>query len=676
MLQTAVGEENQADPSRTLQQAYTPKGCERMTELPQGDVTEVRRGDPNALRVLSSDMARLSTTGYIRTERKPKDAMPRVGQVLFVEGHPVLAVHESEALLFGLEALLEIENDAMPMETLLAVHELSAGEAQRVSTLYSNAFLHLETASTEPSADERWWSNVTLRKGSWRREERLPELEVTVDAPEAIKQRSQAYMGRHQGSEKMIHPGDALMLDALDPSEVFTLAGHLANHGRPVLVLSRHDVDSLSVEHGLPVSACHWLSTGNHPRAIQPTLQDVRAKIDAFLWENMRAVVVLEGVEYLAGMNGDGPTIDFLRDAVDGVRMDDHVLLTTVDLNAFEIEPRHRLERCFSMIEQNDVEQWLIDPELLLDHPLCAPPTDEERQWIEHQLKRAIEHSPVQTSGTGEMTMIGGEEPVTSEERQQATAALEGHIQAWAEEQEPTLPASTEPRVVAEVVQPVEVQIEQQNPTPQPTPVESKVEEAQARAPQVMPEPTLTTKQPPKPSGPRTPQRIRRKKKKHSPATRHSQFQTQAAVAHAPESSPEFKPPVSHRSSVALTHQLETYEARQEAALDKTFQPRKFNAQSLRDAAMQTASTRQHNLPSIKSQRSPIEAVKNIQPTNASTTLTPLSARPGVEAEAQPKQLPREIASSEQAPPSIEDSLSSWEIEDLERLRKEREGEA
>lgn len=676
MLQTAVGEENQADPSRTLQQAYTPKGCERMTELPQGDVTEVRRGDPNALRVLSSDMARLSTTGYIRTERKPKDAMPRVGQVLFVEGHPVLAVHESEALLFGLEALLEIENDAMPMETLLAVHELSAGEAQRVSTLYSNAFLHLETASTEPSADERWWSNVTLRKGSWRREERLPELEVTVDAPEAIKQRSQAYMGRHQGSEKMIHPGDALMLDALDPSEVFTLAGHLANHGRPVLVLSRHDVDSLSVEHGLPVSACHWLSTGNHPRAIQPTLQDVRAKIDAFLWENMRAVVVLEGVEYLAGMNGDGPTIDFLRDAVDGVRMDDHVLLTTVDLNAFEIEPRHRLERCFSMIEQNDVEQWLIDPELLLDHPLCAPPTDEERQWIEHQLKRAIEHSPVQTSGTGEMTMIGGEEPVTSEERQQATAALEGHIQAWAEEQEPTLPASTEPRVVAEVVQPVEVQIEQQNPTPQPTPVESKVEEAQARAPQVMPEPTLTTKQPPKPSGPRTPQRIRRRKKKHSPATRHSQFQTQAAVAHAPESSPEFKPPVSHRSSVALTHQLETYEARQEAALDKTFQPRKFNAQSLRDAAMQTASTRQHNLPSIKSQRSPIEAVKNIQPTNASTTLTPLSARPGVEAEAQPKQLPREIASSEQAPPSIEDSLSSWEIEDLERLRKEREGEA
>jgi hypothetical protein len=647
-----------------------------MTELPQGDVTEVRRGDPNALRILSSDMARLTTTGYIRTERKPKDAMPRVGQVLFIEGHPVLAMHESDALLFGLEALLEIENDAMPMETLLAVHELSADEAQRVSTLYSNAFLHLEAASAEPSVDERWWSNVTLRKGSWRREERLPELEVTVDAPEAIKQRSQAYMGRHQGSEKMIHPGDALMLDALDPSEVFTLAGHLANHGRPVLVLSRHDVDSLSVEHGLPVSACHWLSTGNHPRAIQPTLQDVRAKIDAFLWENMRAVVVLEGVEYLAGMNGDGPTIDFLRDAVDGVRMDDHVLLTTADLNAFELEPRHRLERCFSMIQQSDVEQWLLDPELLLDHPLCAPPTDDERQWIEQQLKRAIEHSPAQTPGAGEMTMIGGEEPLTSEERQQATAALEGQIQAWAEDQEPTPSPPTEPIIVAEVAQAVEVQIEQQIPTSIPTPVESEVKDAQTPEPQAMPEPTPIIKQLVKPSGPRTPQRIRRRKKKHSPVARHSQFQTQAAVAHAPESSPEFKPPTSHRASVALSHQLETYEARQEAAVDKTFQPRKFNARSLRDAAQQHASTRQHSLPSIKSQPSPIEAIKNKQPTNASTTLTPLSARPGVEAEAQPKQLPREIASSEQAPPSIEDSLSSWEIEDLERLRKEREGGA
>lgn len=646
-----------------------------MAELPQGDVTEVRRGDPNALRTLSSDMARLTTSGYIRTERKPKDAMPRVGQVLFIEGHPILAIHESDGIVFGLEALLEIENDAMPMETLLAVHELSVAEAQRVSSLYPNAFLHLEASSHTSSSDERWWSNVTLRKGSWHREERLPELEVTVEAPEAIRQRSQAYMGRHEGSEKMIHPGDALMLDALNPSELFSLAGHLANHGRPVLVLSRHDVDSLSVEHNLPVASCHWLSTGTHTRALQPTLQEVRTTIDGFLWENMRAVVVLEGVEYLAGMNGDGPTIDFLRDAVDGVRMDDHVLLATADLNAFELEPRHRLERCFAMIQSGDIDQWLLDPELLLDHPLCAPPTEEERAWIEQQLQRAIEHSPARHSGLGEIAMSGGEEPLTIEQRQQANAALEGHIQEWAEDQADPPPSHPEPIVEPEVPIPDEPLYEHPSPAPLPVIASSKTEDTPEPSPQEKLVRKSVDKKMVKQSGPRTPQRLRRKKKKRPRAAQHSQFKTQAAVAHAPVSPPEFKAPPVVRKTVAISNQLDSYVARQDSAVGKTFQPRKFNGRTIHDAAQQQASNREYALPKINVQPSPIEAVRNKQPANVSTTLTPLSARPGIEAEAKPKQLPREIASSEQAPPSIEDNLSSWELEDLERLRKEREGE-
>ena len=148
----------------------------------------------------------------------------------------------------------------------------------------------------------------------------------------------------------MIHPGDALLLDAQDPTSMFTLAGHLANHGRPILVISRHDIDALSVEHNLPAAACHWLSNGSHPRALNPTIESVRVAIDAFLWENMRAVVLIEGVEYLAGMNGDDRTIDFVRDVVDGVRMDDHVVLIAADLNTFELEPRHRLTRCLTPI--------------------------------------------------------------------------------------------------------------------------------------------------------------------------------------------------------------------------------------------------------------------------------------------------------------------------------------
>ncbi len=646
-----------------------------MAELPQGDVTEVRRGDRDALRILSADMARLNTTGYIRTERKPKEKMPRIGHILFIEGHPLLALHEAEAMTFGLEALLEIESDAMPLETLLAVHELPAADAARISSLHSNAYLHLETSNERETNDERWWSNVTLRKGSWRREERLPELEVTVEAPEAIRQRSQAYMQRHEGLEQMIHPGDALMLDALNPSSLFTLVGHLATHGRPVLVISRHDVDSLSVEHGIPPSACLWLSTSEHPRAIEPTLHQVRTKIDGFLWENMRAVVLIEGIEYLAGMNGDGPTIDFLRDVVDGVRMDDHVLLATGDMNAFELEPRHRLARCFSPLAPLDIEQWLVDPELLLDHPLCAPPTDEERSWIEQQLKRAVEHSPVESPMKPDI-MVGGHEPATPEERLEATQELDAQVRQWSE-------ANEEPEEDQTIALPVKVA----EPAPLPKqapPLTTEPEELRPQNEQVaevemvaLP-PTKTpakVEKPPLPKGPRKAHRIPRKRKQASSRPVHPQRGLQAAAQHAPAGTPGFPTSEASAPPTAIAMSLEAYATKQQAALDKTFHSKAEANHEWRDAAQQQSATRHHLLPQMEVSPSAISAVSQRQPHNTSTTLTPLVARPGVEAEAQPKHLPREIASREQTAPSIEDSLTSWELEDLERLRQEREGE-
>lgn len=648
-----------------------------MVELPQGDVTEIRRGDRDALRILSTDMTKLSTTGYIRTERKLKEAMPRVGHILFIEGHPTLAIHESEALLFGLEALLEIENDALPLETLLAVHELPMPDAQRVSTLHPNAFLHLETVEPSTEDRERWWSNVQLRPGSWRREERLPELEVTVEAPEAVRQRSRAYLQRHEGMERMIRPGDAFLLDAHDPSMLFTLAGHLANHGRPILVISRHDVDSLSVEHQLPVAACHWLSTGDHPRAIEPTLESVRTKVDAFLWENMRAVVLIEGIEYLAGLNGDARTIDFLRDVVDGVRMDDHVLLTTADMNAFELEPRHRLNRCLSQLQPSEIEHWLTEPELILDHPLCAPPTEEERTWIEQQLQRAVEHSPAPSTPTSEGTsMTGGHEMASEEDRLQATEALGEHVRAWTEEERS---APLEETVAAEPPRAVHAEQNVELTEPAETFEHEVIEVAeiteQAHEPpqQAHEEPELDA--PVKHRGPRTAQRLRRKKKRpeQQVANQH-RIQTAAAAAHTPVATPEFpnRTPVNRPAAIASS--LDSYAARQQTAMDKTFQPTTSVKDSLGAAAQQSSAGKHHHLPSLGAGPRPISAVNNRQPIGATTTLTPLLARPGINSDAKPKHMPREIASKAQAPPAMEDNLSSWELEDLERLRKEREG--
>ncbi len=665
---------------RTLQEHFsrlTPRrGVEKMVELPQGDVTEVRRGDRDALRILSSDMTKLATTGFIRTERKPKDAMPRVGHILFLEGHPTLAIHEGDAIVFGLEALLEIEDDAVPMEALLAVHELPTNEAQRVAALHTNAFLHLETVDRATDQEERWWSNVQLRPGSWRREERLPELEVVVEAPEAVRQRSRAYMQRYEGLERMIHPGDALLFDALDPAHLFTLAGHLANHGRPILVISRHDPDSLNVEHNLPAAACHWLSTSDHPRAIPPSLEQVRTKIDAFLWENMRAVVLLEGIEYLAGVNGDGRTIDFIRDVVDGVRMDDHVLLSTADMNAFELEPRHRMSRCLTLIEPFEIEHWLTEPELILDHPLCAPPTEEEGQWIEQQLQRGLEHSPTQTStpydGGG---MVGGHEPADEFERQEATAMLESQVRSWAEP-EPT--AKAPPTQEAEVVEPTLIE-----PHIEATVAPSQAQASEPISVQTNAAPIATvatsesriqaSKKPTK-TGPRPALRQRRRKRREAKAPSNQQAQTVAAAAHAPRETPLFPAPNPAHKPAAIATTLDAYEARQQTAIAKTFRPQTASIRGLRDALRQRSSARPHQLPPVGAGPRPLAAIEHLQPIGATTPLTPLSARPGIETEAKPKHLPREISSKEQTAPSIEDTLSSWELEDLERVRKERDG--
>ena len=361
-----------------------------MVELPQGDVTEVRRGGPDSLQLLSSDIARLSTTGYLRIERRPKEQMPRIGHIAFKEGIPMMAVHEATSISMALEALLDIESDCALLDSLLAVHELPLSDVDRILDLYPEAQLQTEQKQSSENNEHPWWSKARYRTSSWRREERLPEMETVVEAPEALRQRSRAMMQRFDGLEKMLRPGDAYLFDSPDPSPLFDLAGQLAVHGRPLLVLARHDIESLNVEHNIPIASSSWLSQNSSTKSTEPSLENIRRKIDSFLWENLRAVVVLEGIEYLSSIHGDDRIVNFLRDIVDGVRLEDHLFLTTADFNAFSMTTRQHLSRYMTDLEASVLEHWNLEPDLLLDHPLCAPASEEEREWIEQQLQQAI----------------------------------------------------------------------------------------------------------------------------------------------------------------------------------------------------------------------------------------------------------------------------------------------
>ena len=94
-----------------------------MVELPRGNIIEERRGGAGILATLVNEMVKLNSSGYIRTERRPAEKMPRVGQVVVTRGEVSAAIHEEKAILEGVEALIEIEADANELDCLIQLIE-------------------------------------------------------------------------------------------------------------------------------------------------------------------------------------------------------------------------------------------------------------------------------------------------------------------------------------------------------------------------------------------------------------------------------------------------------------------------------------------------------------------------------------------------------------------------
>ena len=672
---------------RTLQEVFRkhhPEGVSEMVELPQGDVLEVRRGGPETLRMLSSDMTRLSSTGYIRIERRPMEQMPRVGHVVFREGKPMMALHEVDAITMGLEALLDIESDGILSDALLAIHEIPLAEIDRVLSLYLDAHLLITESSPRANDKHQWWSKSRLRTSSWSRNERLPELETIVEAPEIIRLRSKAMLNRHEGFEKMLRPGDAYLLDSTDPSGVFDLAGHLAVHGRPLLVLARHDIEALNVRHNIPIASSSWLSENGEPRSTSPNLDEIRRKIDAFLWENLRAVVVLEGIEYLSSIHGDERIVNFLRDIVDGVRLEDHLFVVTADFNAFSLTTRQHLSRYMSELESTTLEYWNLEPDMLLDHPLCAPASEEERKWIEQQLEQAISSTQggfISPQSTVFGTMIGGVEQPGPEEIHDATESLENVAREWVHDEHITqVDERTEIDKVPKMDtfdSPHELISELQTPIKTP-PLKGAGEiEPTASEPTLhgdedtvqIAETIQTTIPLPVP---RTAQRIRRKVRKATRPTSKHRRASMAAAAKNARNPKEFLEIVKRTTEPpnAISHSLENFARRQDAALSKISTQKKTNT-VIRDAVRQRVNRKEHVLPITQIPEHSLSAIKGKQSLDTQTNLTPLNARPGITKNIETQKMARESASRKQTQSSIEDKLSIWEKEDRERLRTE-----
>ena len=399
-----------------------------MVELPQGVTIEVRRGGHDALAQLSQDMNSLGISGYIRIERRPKELMPRVSQILILDGIPTLALHESDILFVGLEALLEIERDSMALDSLISLVELTNEESNRVVDLYPEAKINTaENADQEQQSS--WWNNVSLNSSSWRREARLPELEKVIEAPEYIRNKSQAKLQSLSGENRVLNYGQTMLYDSTDNQQIFELVGILGEFSRPILIISRTNPKELFSKYSIPIHSCLLLSNLSENSTIKPQVDVIQSKITEFLWANKQAVVYLSDIDYLASFDDDLSIVEMLRNVVDEVKANDHLLFTSCNLDSFETGISNRLLKDFELLEQNFLNFLLLDPEEIFQHPICTELTEEELSWIEQQVSMLSRHTTDEN-----IQLIGGNNEIISEDVEEAGKNISEIISNWHED--------------------------------------------------------------------------------------------------------------------------------------------------------------------------------------------------------------------------------------------------
>ena len=409
-------------------------------ELPQGVVIEVRRGGHDALAKLAADMMRLDISGYIRIERRPKELMPRVSQVVIHDAQPKIAIHEGDAVLGGLEALLEIERDSAALDALISLVELPDDDVIRVVNLYPD-FALVNAEQGDEGQESDWWNYVQLTSRSWRREARLPEQEVVVEAPEYIRQLTKAKLQKFDLGERFLNYGDTLVADSETPDLVFSLSGLLASHGRPLIVFSRTDALELAKNYTIPESSCWFLSGVGQEQSVAPDLGVINEKVNDFLWANKQAVVMFSDIEYLLSTNSFTSVMKMLRTMIDNIRASDHLLLVHCNLELMNTRQRHILQREFDNLNSTYLESLVMDPESIIDHPICMELTDEELAWIQQQVNFSSynENEII----TGNQIISGGATTLVDDDLKEAKHQLNQLVDEWQEIEETTAEIDT-----------------------------------------------------------------------------------------------------------------------------------------------------------------------------------------------------------------------------------------
>jgi len=360
-----------------------------MSDFVPGDVLETRRGGVDVLRHLARELATLERNGSIQILRNIPDVGQRTGHLLIFDGSLAAAFHSADTDRYGIEALLEIESDASALDATMSLHEMS--ESSYISTLSEHPDANL-IASDEETRDEAWWTTVRSPRRRSERDERLPELKPSVGVPEALRRRSEARL-RNQGGP-VLQRGQAWLEHSIEPDEVFEFAGALGKMEQPFLVISRLSPPRIESSYDIDLQHYRWLSETQHEYTLEPSLESIRLSVDQFFAEHRQSVLILEGIEYLSGIHGEQRVIEMIRSIVDQTRMNGNILIISSNLEAFTSQHRSRLEREFSILESHQLQTWLLDVELLQEHPYFSNIDEELEATISEHLEANV-HDPV-----------------------------------------------------------------------------------------------------------------------------------------------------------------------------------------------------------------------------------------------------------------------------------------
>ncbi len=398
-----------------------------MVTIEHGDMVEQRRGGVDVLRVLVRNLAVHEQSGAVCIRSTSGDDS-RQGWLLFRLGQPVMAFHQDQTQQQGLEALLQIEEDALDVGNELFLYELTMNALRSTMSQHPESVLHLEHQE-QKDGSASWWSSVRLPSSSWRRAARLEDIEALALETEHRRRDAVAT------STPQLEPGHVYLLDSPDPHPMISLGVELAERGMPLLGLFGLPHAQTDATHRLPAPQSYALLS---PHGDYEVLQDqaaLHAVVNAFQWGNERSVLLIDGLDRLANAFGDNGMVDVLRSICDGVRFNDHIALITTDLELFETTIQRSIASETTNLRRSTILQWADDPDVLWDHPVLLAPDEEEEQWLEAQ----IQHQGAKVGGPAITDMgafEGGSFAPDDEERIEATQALSEVVETWPERED------------------------------------------------------------------------------------------------------------------------------------------------------------------------------------------------------------------------------------------------